>query len=106
MTGTHLITGAGSGIGACVAAMLQARGDTVVLLARSEKRAAELAEHFGGADTLVADLTDPASASDLRLPESLGSVVHAAGGVGLGPGGGRTPGQGRRQGDVHRPSCG
>ena len=84
MTGTHLVTGAGSGIGACVAAMLQARGDTVVLLARSKERAAELSEHFGGAESLVADLTDPASAGDLQLPESLDSVVHAAGVVELG----------------------
>ena len=101
MTGTHLVTGAGSGIGACVAAMLQARGDTVVLLARSKERAAELSEHFGGAESLVADLTDPASAGDLRLPESLDSVVHAAGVVELGHVEDLTAAQWRHQVDVN-----
>lgn len=101
MTGTHLVTGAGSGIGACVAAMLQARGDTVVLLARSKDRAAQLSEHFGGAETLVADLTDPTSVGDVRLPESLDSVVHAAGVVELGHVEDLTAGQWRHQVDVN-----
>jgi NADP-dependent 3-hydroxy acid dehydrogenase YdfG len=101
MTRTHLVTGAGSGIGACVAAMLQARGDAVVLLARSKERAAELSQHFGGAATLVADLTDPMKVSDLRPPEALDSVVHAAGVVELGHLEDLTAGQWRHQVDVN-----
>ena len=81
---THLVTGAGSGIGAALAARLHARGDDLVLLARSEERAGELAEQYAGATTLVADLADPRALAGVQLPESLDSVVHAAGVVELG----------------------
>lgn len=85
MTGaTHLVTGAGSGIGAVVADRLRSRGDTVVLVARSEDRAGELRERFDGAQVLAADLADPAAVAALELPASLDSVVHAAGVVELG----------------------
>ncbi len=84
-TRTHLVTGAGSGIGEALTEVLHARGDRLVLLARSRERADELAERWAGAETLVADLSDPSSAADLELPDSLDSVVHAAGVVGLGP---------------------
>ena len=81
---THLITGAGSGIGAAVADKLAARGDDLVLLARNPDRAAELADRYAGAQTVVADLADPAA---LRVPDldRLNSVLHVAGVVDLGP---------------------
>lgn len=81
---THLVTGAGSGIGAVVAERLHARGDHLVLLARSEERAADLAERFPGVDVLVADLGSPESVESLALPGELDSVVHSAGVVELG----------------------
>jgi NADP-dependent 3-hydroxy acid dehydrogenase YdfG len=86
---THLLTGAGSGIGAALAGLLRARGDALVLLARSASRAEELAAAHPGATTLVADLADPAglerALADADLPDRLDSVVHAAGVVELGP---------------------
>ena len=82
---THLVTGAGSGIGAVVARRLLDRGDALVLLARSEERAAELRSAYDGADVQVADLSWPESVESLSLPSSLDSVVHAAGVVELGP---------------------
>ena len=81
---THLITGAGSGIAAELARELLARGDDLILLARSPERAAELAASYDGARTVVADLADPSSVEGLDLPESLDSLVHAAGVVDLG----------------------
>jgi short-subunit dehydrogenase len=82
---THLVTGAGSGIGAVVARRLLDRGDALVLLARSEERAADLRATYDGADVLVADLSRPESVESLALPDRLDSVVHAAGVVELGP---------------------
>ncbi|MFC7493750.1 MULTISPECIES: SDR family oxidoreductase [unclassified Nocardioides] len=81
---THLVTGAGSGIGAVVARTLLDRGDTVVLVARSDERAEELRSAYAGAEVLVADLAWPESVESLPLPSSLDSVVHAAGVVELG----------------------
>jgi len=86
MTATHLVTGAGSGIGAAVAEALQARGDHLVLLARNDARAAELAERFPGARTIVADLSQPESVGRVQgVPERLDSVLHVAGVVELAP---------------------
>lgn len=82
---THLLTGAGSGIGAALADRLHDRGDTLVLVARSQRRAAELAGRYPGSTTLVADLADPASVEALELPERLDSVLHVAGVVDLAP---------------------
>jgi NADP-dependent 3-hydroxy acid dehydrogenase YdfG len=87
--GTHLITGAGSGIGAALAGMLHGRGDDLLLVARNDERAADLRDAFPGAETLVADLADPpglerALAAD-SLPARLDSLVHAAGDVDLQP---------------------
>jgi short-subunit dehydrogenase len=81
---THLITGAGSGIAAELTRALLDRGDDLILLARSDERAAELAASYDGARTVVADLADPSSVEALDLPGSLDSVVHAAGVVDLG----------------------
>ncbi|GAA1128677.1 SDR family oxidoreductase [Nocardioides aquiterrae] len=82
---SHLVTGAGSGIGAVVARRLLDRGDALLLLARSEERAAELRAAYDGADVQVADLARPESVESLVLPDELDSVVHAAGVVELGP---------------------
>ena len=64
--------------------VLHARGDSLVLLARSPERADELGARWEGATTLVADLADAPSLAGLELPDSLDSVVHAAGVVDLG----------------------
>jgi short-subunit dehydrogenase len=84
MTRTHLVTGAGSGIGAAVADRLHERGDALVLLARTDERASDLTARYPGAVVFVADLADPAS---LALPdvERLDSVLHVAGVVDLAP---------------------
>jgi short-subunit dehydrogenase len=81
---THLITGAGSGIGAEVAHRLQARGDQLILLARNQERADDLTRAFPDGTVVVADLAEPDS---IALPpvERLDSVLHVAGVVDLGP---------------------
>ena len=85
--GTHLLTGAGSGIGAALADRLLERGDDLVLLARSSERAHDLRADLPDATVLVADLADAAAveAVSAQLPASLDSLVHAAGIVDLGP---------------------
>ena len=92
---THLVTGAGSGIGAALAGRLRDRGDDLVLLARSPERARDLQESLPGATVLVADLADPLGldALETELPGALDSVVHAAGVVDLGPVAELTPAQ-------------
>jgi NAD(P)-dependent dehydrogenase (short-subunit alcohol dehydrogenase family) len=86
---THLITGAGSGIGAALVGALHERGDALVLLARNGERADDLAATYPGATTLVADLADPPglerALAEADLPDSLDSVVHVAGAVDLAP---------------------
>jgi len=85
---THLITGAGSGIGAAVTGRLLDRGDELWLLARDAGRARQLAERFTGARTLVGDLDEPErlswALSHQELPERLDSLQHIAGVVELG----------------------
>ncbi|SDT13435.1 Short-chain dehydrogenase [Nocardioides scoriae] len=98
---THLVTGAGSGIGGAVARVLLERGDELVLLARDASRAEDLATDFPGARTLVADLADVASLATLDLTGPLDSVVHAAGVVELGPVGHLSAGAWRSQLDVN-----
>ncbi|MBB5935903.1 SDR family oxidoreductase [Streptomyces zagrosensis] len=93
--GTHLITGAGSGIGTVVAERLCARGAEVWLLARDAGRAKELAARFPGAKTLVGDLAEPErlswALSHQQVPERLDSLLHIAGIVELGEVGELTP---------------
>jgi NADP-dependent 3-hydroxy acid dehydrogenase YdfG len=102
---THVITGAGSGIGAAVARRLQERGDELVLHARDAGRAKELAARFPGARTLVGDLNDPDKLSwafsHQTLPERIDSLLHIAGVVDLGPVGDLTPKAWRHQLNVN-----
>lgn len=99
--GTHLITGAGSGIGAAVTERLAARGEELWLLARDAGRAKELAERFPGARTVVGDLGDPDRLSwalgHQALPDRLDSLLHIAGVVDLGEVGELTPKAWNRQ---------
>jgi NAD(P)-dependent dehydrogenase (short-subunit alcohol dehydrogenase family) len=83
----HLVTGAGSGIGRVVAERLLERGDEVVLVARSTERAHDLRADHPGATVLVADLASSDELESLAgsLPETLDSLVNAAGVVDLGP---------------------
>ena len=84
---THLLTGAGSGIGAVLAERLLERGDELYLLARSTERAHDLRADLPDATVLVADLADASAIEGVtdQLPEALDSVVHAAGIVEMGP---------------------
>ncbi len=84
---THLLTGAGSGMGAVLAERLLERGDSLILLARSTERAHDLRADLPDATVLVADLAEVSAVEAVadQLPDSLDSVVHAAGVVDLGP---------------------
>jgi short-subunit dehydrogenase len=102
---THLITGAGSGIGEAAARTLRDRGDRLLLLSRSEERAAQLAAEFPDADTIVADLADPAGLEQVltraELPGRLDSLLHVAGAVELSAVAALPVGQLREQLDVN-----
>jgi len=84
----HLITGAGSGIGAALSRRLLDRGDDVVALARDAGRARQIADELPGASVLVGDLTQPGrlswALSKQHLPDRIDSLVHVAGVVDLG----------------------
>ena len=73
----HLLTGAGSGIGLVLARRLAERGDELVLLARSEERAAQMRTDLPHASYVVADLADPGTIN------GLGRQVDVAGVQGL-----------------------
>lgn len=84
---TYVLTGAGSGIGRLVAERLHARGDTLILIARDDRRAADLTAAFPGAVAVASDLADPTPLADAvaaALPETIDGIVHAAGIVELG----------------------
>lgn len=95
---THLITGAGSGIGAAVTRRLLERGDDLVLLARDAGRAKEFADRYPGARTLVGDLSNPDRLSwafgQQPMPERVDTLLHIAGVVELGAVGELTPSPG------------
>lgn len=85
----HLVTGAGSGIGAAVTRTLHERGDELLLVARNEPRAHELRVEYDGARVVVADLADPdhleQALAAANLPPRLDSLLHIAGVVDLDP---------------------
>ena len=102
---SHLVTGAGAGIGECVARRLAERGDELIVLARNEQRAAELTEALPGCTAMVADLADPARLTDAlagqQLPARLDSLLHVAGTVDLGAVGDLSAAVWRRTVDVN-----
>jgi uncharacterized protein len=70
VSGTALITGASSGIGAAMAGELASRGYSIALAARREERLRSLAtdlsdEHGVSAEVIAADLGDPAGREHL-----------------------------------------
>ncbi len=81
----HVITGAGSGIGAAVARRLHARGDALVLLVRDERRADALGSVFPGAEIVVADLAEPGTLNGIarQVDGVVDSLLHVAGVVQL-----------------------
>jgi len=94
MTQTHVLTGAGSGIGREVARRLVDRGDKVVMLARNEQRVDELIRDFptyysahpvdlADADAVVAFARELGRGRPAI--ERIDSLIHAAGVVDLGP---------------------
>jgi uncharacterized protein len=89
VSGTALVTGASSGIGAALARELASRGYSIALAARREERLRSLAtdlsgEHGVSAEVIAADLGDPAGrdqmAEDLRTRgRSVEVLVNNAG---------------------------
>ena len=88
--GTVLITGASSGIGAIYAARFAARGHDLILVARNKDRLAALADklitqHGVKVRTLVADLTDRASLSQVEnVLKTDASITHLINNAGFG----------------------
>lgn len=91
MTRTHVVTGAGAGIGLQLARRLSDRGDTLVLPVRSAQRADEVRAELGERHhTVVADLADlaglaGAAAQVADVVDRIDSLVHCAGVVDLSP---------------------
>jgi len=88
---THVLTGAGSGIGLEVARRLAARGDRLIMLVRSEDRIEPLVAAIPTYDSvLVADLEAPSMVEEVgaeivRSHPVIDSVIHSAGVVTLDP---------------------
>lgn len=86
MKRTHVLTGAGSGIGAAIAEALHARGDHLILLARDDARAADLERRFAGAEIVVVDLADPSAVERLSgVPDAVDSLLLVAAELSLAP---------------------
>lgn len=86
--GTHVITGAGSGIGAVVATMLAQRDDDLLLVARNTERGEELRSRYPAAAVIVVDLAGPGLDEQIAAtvsPDQIDSLIHAAGIVQLNP---------------------
>lgn len=93
-TGTALVTGASSGIGAAYAEQLAARGHDLILVARDEARLRAAADRIGretgvAVEVMAADLTQPADLALVRdrvaTDAGLGLLVNCAGLGPLGP---------------------
>lgn len=82
---THVLTGAGSGIGRALAERLRDRGDRLVLLLRSAARIDELRPDFPDAVLVEADLARPAGLRGIgtSVGGPVDSLVHVAGVVDL-----------------------
>ncbi len=87
MTRRHmLITGAGAGIGAAIAARASAAGYTVGVMDADEKRAEEVASTLKHAMPLAGDVRDPADmAAAVRRMGSVDVLVNNAGILRTGP---------------------
>lgn len=83
---TALVTGASGGIGAEMARILARRGETVVLVARSADRLSALAAELGGAEVVMADLSDPAGVAKVtgQVPQ-VDVLINNAGVGDFGP---------------------
>lgn len=83
---THVVTGAGSGIGRQVAERLRDRGDRLVLLVRDADRIGQLRPSFPDAVFAEADLSRPASLQGVGrvVAGPVDSLLHIAGTVDLG----------------------
>lgn len=103
MTRTHVLTGAGSGIGRVLAERLRDRGDRLVLLLRDAGRINDLRSAFPQAVLAEADLARPSSLAGIAHAVSgpITSLVHVAGLVELGPVDTLDAGSWQRQLDVN-----
>src|SRR5437868_13401581 len=85
---TALVTGATSGIGRAYAQRLHDDGWQLVLVARDADALAKIAAELGGAEVLVADLSEPAHVTDVARrvqdPERPVELLVNNAGYGLG----------------------
>jgi len=100
---THVLTGAGSGIGQALAEKLCDRGDRLVLLVRDQERIDQLRPNFPEAELVVADLATPESLIDIgaTITDPIDSLLHVAGVLDLGPVAGQDLASWRHQLDVN-----